>query len=628
MDSLMAIFEIRLRFLLSFVLLGLILSGCATNGESSDTSRNLARVKEAKPKSQQEYLSEASSKLQELIVAAKKAGKDKVKYLSGDLFLKANASAMQGDNVTANMIYKNLVELIPNDDFVNKKYAVSLIRTGDLTTSKTLLENVFMNSSYEDNQTGLLLAGIFASLGKTAESTDIYKKLLVKNPKNEEACVFLGKAYALEDKISKAIDTLSKCEKSMPGKGIFSYYIGKIYVDKGLLNKAKIYFSKSLKKQPSFSQAVVALGVVHEEQKRNKAAISIYKKHLNHFPNDPIVLNRIVQVYFSNEQFKQVIPYAEKLSDFEPDNLNLKVKLGILYTDVKNYDLAISTFKGLLRHVPKNDKILYYLGAIYQETAEYESAIEHFTMIEPESGLYQDSSVQVAQMLSSLAKNEREQDTKERLKRRFITFIDGKIKEELPLRVEFSVLKASFLESQLNFIDSIAALEPVQKMENFSENHKYYLASLYDKVSEFKKAESLVLEIVKKNPQNAHAWNFLGYSLIERKVDMDKAFSYISKALKINPNDGFIRDSLGWYYYKIGKLDQALDELLKAIKIEPKDVSIQKHLAIIYSEKREFSKARAHIVEAIRYSKEKKEIQELNDALKSIESKRLPASFK
>jgi tetratricopeptide (TPR) repeat protein len=165
-------------------------------------------------------------------------------------------------------------------------------------------------------------------------------------------------------------------------------------------------------------------------------------------------------------------------------------------------------------------------------------------------------------------------------------------------------------------------------MENFSENHKYYLASLYDKVSEYKKSEKLVFEIVEKNPKNAHAWNFLGYSLIERKENMPKAFEYISKALEISPNDGFIRDSLGWYYYKIGKIDLALDELLKAIKVEPKDVSIQKHLAIIYSEKREFSKARSHIVEAIRYSKEKKEVQELNEALKSIESKRLPASFK
>ena len=35
-----------------------------------------------------------------------------------------------------------------------------------------------------------------------------------------------------------------------------------------------------------------------------------------------------VQLLFTQEKFDQVIPYAERLSDHEPDNLNLKVKLG------------------------------------------------------------------------------------------------------------------------------------------------------------------------------------------------------------------------------------------------------------------------------------------------------------
>ena len=617
--------KLRFGLLLALLLTSIFISGCA-----SSNKRDLAKVKVSEePKiSQEDYLKKVSAKLKELALEAKKEGGHKVRFLASDMFLKANAASMQGDYATANILYKNLIELVPDDDFVSKKYAISLIRTGELESSKGLLEKVFKNSKHNDEQTGLLLAGVYSSLGDTKNSKLVYKKLLAKNSKNEEACVFLGKAYALEEKTVKAIDTLRGCEKKMPNKGIFSYYIGKIYVDKDLLNKAKTYFLKSIKRQPDFSQSVVALGVIHEEQKNIKKAVSIYERHLKKFPNDAVVLSRIVQVYFGAEEFEKVIPYAEKLSDFEPDNLNLKVKLGILYTDVKNYDLAVSTFKGLLRHIPKNDKILYYLGAIFQETTQYESAIEYFTLISPESGLYQDSSVQIAQMLSSLAKGELVKDKREVAQERFISFIDKKIQEDSALTVEFSVIKASFFEAELKYGRSISSLEAVKEKENFSENHKYYLASLYDKVSKHEKAQALIMEIVKVNPKNAHAWNFLGYSLIERNEDMDKAFEYISNALEISPDDGFIRDSLGWYYYKVGKVDLALDELLRAIKIEPKDVSIQKHLAIIYSEKRNFSKARTHIVEAIRHSKEKKEIQELNDVLKSIESKRLPASFK
>ena len=109
---------------------------------------------------------------------------------------------------------------------------------------------------------------------------------------------------------------------------------------------------------------------------------------------------------------------------------------------------------------------------------------------------------------------------------------------------------------------------------------------------------------------------------------MDKAFEYISKAVSISPKDGFIRDSLGWYYYQVGKIDKALDELLIAIKAQPKDVSIQKHLAIVYSTKKDFKTARKHIVEALRYSNVESEKKELGRVLQSIELKRLPASFK
>jgi len=570
---------------------------------------------------------EIDNNLSKLVAEAKKAGPGKVKFFSGDLFLKANAASMQGDYKTANLIYKHLVELIPTDDFVNKKHAITLIRTGDLKSSKDILAKIFNNSEASDSQTGLLLAGVHSSLGETKESKSIYKRILAKNPKNEEACVFLGKAYALEENTASAVKTLKGCEKKMKGRGIFSYYIGKLFVDKGDLKTALKYFEKSARIEPTFSQSIMGIGVVHEEEKRNDKAAKVYASYLDQHPNDGLILNRIVQLYFSTEQFAKVIPYAEKLSDLEPDNLNLKVKLGILYTDVKKYDQAIYTFKSLLRSVPTNDKILYYLGAIYQETAEYENSIDYFTLIPPESGLYQDSSVQVAQMLSSLAKSEAPQVKGGPNHKRFVQFIDKKISEG-DLVVEFSIVKASYMESVQDFKESIASLEKVAEMETFSDNHKYYLASLYDKVADYKSSEQLIFKILKDDPQNAHAWNFLGYSLIERNEDMDKAFEYITNAVEISPNDGFIRDSLGWYYFKVGEIDKALDELLSAIKAEPTDVSIQKHLAIIYSEKRDFKTAKKHIVEAIRYSKEQTERQELNELFKNIESKRLPASFK
>ena len=617
-------------FKLSFV--SFLLVGCATSNKnvsstSADGKKHLTneQIKDLN----KQTMSKVSGRLKELSIAAKASGPDKVRYLASDLYLKASAAQMEGDYQTANLIYTHLVELVPDDSFVKKKYAVSLIRTGELDKSQEILVSLFNKSKKKDTQIGLILAGVYSSLGKSDDSKVVYKRILKVDPKNEDACVFLGKTYAVEKKFNTAVKTLKRCEKRVKGKGIFSYYIGKMYVDKGNLKQARKYFQKAAKIEPEFSQATMALGLVYEEQKKTAKAIKVYKTYLKKFPDDTLILTRIVQLMFAGEKFVQVIPYAERLSDYEPDNLNLKVKLGILYTDAKQYNRAISTFKDLLIHVPKNDKILYYLGAIYQEVEEFENAIDFFSQINVDSGLYHDSSVQVAQMLSTLAQGEyyinRESGN---YHKKFVSFVDNKIDELKKLKIEFSVIKAGYFENIEDVDESIDSLEGVSSLEGFGENHKYYLASLYEKQGNFDKSSGLIWEILDKEPKNAHAWNFLGYSLVEREKDFDKAFEYLNKAVKISPEDGFIRDSLGWYYYKVGEVDKALVELKKAVKKEPKDVSIQKHLAIIYTSKKQFSSAKKFIVEALKHVKQESERQELYDALKQIESKRVPASFK
>jgi len=621
---------IKFLSLCQLSLLSLLIVSCAQLGQKrGDETSDRQLTQEEVKKLNDEAIAKVSDKLKQLTIAAKASGQDKITYLSSDMFLKANSAQMEGDYQTANLIYSHLITLVPKDNFVKSKYAVSLIRTGDLDKSEKLLEEVFADSKSKDSQIGLILAGVYSSLGKSSKSKKVYYKLLSINKKNEDACVFLGKAYALENKFKKAVSTLKKCEKRIKKKGIFSYYIGKMYVDKGNLKQAERFFKRSARIEPGFSQSTMALGVIYEEKKQNSKAISTYKKYLKNYPDDTLILNRIVQLLFSSEKYGDVVPYAEKLSDFEPDNLNLKVKLGILYTDVKEYSKAISTFKMILAQVPANDKILYYLGAIHQEIEEYESAIEYFTMVTTESGLYQDSSVQVAQMLSTLAQTEvLNTFEKGKFHKKFLTFVDDKIEKLQKLKVEFSVIKAGYFENINNVEEAINSLEIISSNDSFTENHKYYLASLYEKGLDFEKSSDLIFEILEKEPKNAHAWNFLGYSLVEREKDLDKAYEYISKAIKISPNDGYIRDSLGWYYFKAGRVSDALDELHKAKKLEPLDVSIQKHLAIIYTFKKDFRSAKKYIVEAIKLAKQESERKELYNVLKSLESKRVPASFK
>lgn len=600
--------------------LALLLASCAHHSENSS---GIKLTQSQSDELNREALSIASERLERMVLEARKSS-TATTYLSTDLFLKANMSLMEGDFVTASVLFKHLSVLVPEDEFVQKKYAVSLIRVGDLEGAEVVLKSLYEKK--HDEKAGLILAGVYAGLDKEKEARLVYLALLKQNPKNEDACVFLSKAYALAKENDKAFRQLEACAKADPKNGMYDFYAGKIHIDAENLQAATESFKKAIQRQPDLSPAVNALGVIYEESEKFGPATALYEKHLAKFPNDSVVLNRIVNVLFQQEKFEEVIPYAERLSDLEPDNLNLKVKLGILYTDAKKYPDALSVFKDLLVVAPQSDKILYYLGAIYQEMRNYPESIEYFNQIPASSGLFGDSSLQMANMLSSLAQEEHFAKAGTHWKTAFLKLVNSRLEEVKNLNVELSVIKSGYYESVGEYKEAMECLMVVQEEKGFGVQHKYYLANLYEKEKRFDESSALIMGILNKDPKNAHAWNFLGYSLLVRNEKMELAYEYIKKALDISPEDGYIRDSLGWYYYKTGNVKKALTELNFALKKVPDDIEILKHLAHIHQEMREYGKAKTYLESALKHAKYKLDQEEILSRIESLKDDRVPAS--
>ena len=233
----------------------------------------------------------------------------------------------------------------------------------------------------------------------------------------------------------------------------------------------------------------------------------------------------------------------------------------------------------------------------------------------------------MATMLSHLAQVDFFQDEQNLMTgEKFVTFTQKKLSEFPDLKVELSVLLAGYFEAIEDDQKAIEVLKAVAKDKNFVLQHQYYLAGLYEKVSDFEASTSMIMEMIEKDPKNAHAWNFIGYSMLERGVEPAEALPYIEKAVQLSPDDGYIRDSLGWYYYKIGRKKEALKELTLAFKKVPDDVVIAKHLAIIHKEMQNFSQARRYLNHAMKNARLMSEKREITSVMESIEKNRIPAS--
>ncbi len=107
------------------------------------------------------------------------------------------------------------------------------------------------------------------------------------------------------------------------------------------------------------------------------------------------------------------------------------------------------------------------------------------------------------------------------------------------------------------------------------------LAMLCEKLGRFDQMESLLRGIMKVKPNDAHAFNALGYSLADRKIRLDEARELILKAVQLAPRDPFIQDSLGWLEYRVGNSAEAIRILEAAFKARP-DAEIAAHLGEVY----------------------------------------------
>ena len=87
------------------------------------------------------------------------------------------------------------------------------------------------------------------------------------------------------------------------------------------------------------------------------------------------------------------------------------------------------------------------------------------------------------------------------------------------------------------------------------------------------------------------------------------------------PDDGYIRDSLGWVYYKMGDVEQAIVELEKASEMVGNDPVIKEHLGDVYMQTEQFGKALAAYEEAYKLYEEQEKKESVNAKINSVKSR-------
>lgn len=504
------------------------------------------------------------------------------------------------------LLQRMLVKTFPEDSFLKEKYFKSLILANKIVEATAFMESIANEDLSTESK--LLKANLLMVAQKYSGATLIYEKILAEEI-NEEACLGYAQIKVVQNKESLGLKKIKECLEQDPINPRYDFFLARLAIEKENLTAAKKYLASALQRDPLHSASLYLMGAIAEEEREYSKAISYFEKATKIDPSNLEILGSLVRLLMAHSRFEEVIPYMERFVDLVPESEEFKLQLATLYSTYQREQDAIDLLEHLQEETKAPARVNFYLGTLYLQQKKYTLAEQNFTSVFSDKSLGRDAVGQVLKikiLKTLVAYSKKEKRRREVLQAELLGFYQVQREKRPQLKVPLAMELVDYYEKTEQFSAAIAVTESVRTKEP-TEQYLYYLASLYEKNKEYEKSYKIIKDILAKNPNNAHALNFIAYSLIDREVDLPQAYQYIRQAISLAPDDAYIRDSLGWYYYKVKKYHQALKEILRAKEKIPNDATIAKHLGMIYRELKKFSLSKEFFIQAVKNSETENE---------------------
>jgi tetratricopeptide (TPR) repeat protein len=136
-----------------------------------------------------------------------------------------------------------------------------------------------------------------------------------------------------------------------------------------------------------------------------------------------------------------------------------------------------------------------------------------------------------------------------------------------------------FAEAADYYTRAIALIgKPEQKHWSFY----YSRGTAYERLKKLPEAEADLQRSLQLSPDQHLTLNYLGYTWIDHNRNLKQGLALIEKAVRLKPDDGYIVDSLGWAYYRLGNFKEAVKHLERAVELRPEDATLNDHLGDAY----------------------------------------------
>ena len=237
-------------------------------------------------------------------------------------------------------------------------------------------------------------------------------------------------------------------------------------------------------------------------------------------------------------------------------------------------DLGLVYLQLALYLSPSHALALLSLGDLYEAMKKPELANKTYERVPLNSPLQRNAQIQLALNLDTL---ERTDEAKAHLSK----LIAGN-----PSDLEAIMALGNVMRGRKQFAECAdvysKGIETITKSEKSNWVIYYFRGICFERSKQWAQAEVDLKKSLELYPDQPHVLNYLGYSWVDQGTNLDEGMRMIKRAVEQRADDGYIVNSLGWAYYRLGNMEEAVKHLERAVELKPEDPTINDHLGDAY----------------------------------------------
>jgi tetratricopeptide (TPR) repeat protein len=482
-------------------------------------------------------------------------------------YLAARHASVERDAASAATFYRSALRTDPKNNELLDRAFISSLADGDIDEAVRLADRILAVD--KTNRVARLVIGVRDLKAKKYASAQTNINQSIRGPITDLVATLVSAwaAYGAGD-AKGAVATIDKLAGPEWYPIFKDMHAGMILELAGKEKDAGVRLERAYKLEDSMLRVTDDYARWLTRNKDEASAMAVYEAFDKKLPRHPLVLEAMRET----QAGKKLPPIVDSPQAGAAEAL---YGIGATLTRRGGEDLALVYLQLALYLVPNHPMALLSLADLYESVKKPQMAIKVYERVPSSSPLKRNAQIQLAIDLDAADR------TDEAIK------ILKSVTSDDPKDIEAVMALGNIERGRKKFADCVGTYSqgidilPKETDKN-TWVYYYYRGICEERDKQWNKAEADMRKALELQPEQPHVLNYLGYSWIDQGINLDEGMKMIKRAVEQRPDDGYIVDSLGWAYYRIGNYEDAVKNLERAIDLKPEDPTINDHLGDSY----------------------------------------------